>query len=85
MFYNYFIFSSGINVSRNPSDASEKSSSTAPGDEPVEPEKDRTSVERTSAEREDKRTEDDKRNTDVEDRSSTDKEAEVTEKEDKHK
>ncbi|XP_050555964.1 rho guanine nucleotide exchange factor 12 isoform X3 [Spodoptera frugiperda] len=76
---------SGINVSRNPSDASEKSSSTAPGDEPVEPEKDRTSVERTSAEREDKRTEDDKRNTDVEDRSSTDKEAEVTEKEDKHK
>ncbi|XP_022828707.1 uncharacterized protein LOC111358056 [Spodoptera litura] len=76
---------SGINVSRNPSDASEKSSSTAPGDEPVEPEKDRTSVERTSAEREDKRTDDEKRNTDVEDRSSTDKEAEVTEKEDKHK
>ncbi|KAH9632432.1 hypothetical protein HF086_010825 [Spodoptera exigua] len=76
---------SGINVSRNPSDASEKSSSTAPGDEPVEPEKDRTSVERTSAEREDKRTEEEKRTIEAEDRSSTDKEAEVNDKDDKHK
>ncbi|CAH0598597.1 unnamed protein product [Chrysodeixis includens] len=41
---------SGINVSRNPSDASEKSSSTAAGDEPAEVEKERSSVERNSAE-----------------------------------
>lgn len=82
-----------MNVSRNPSDASEKSSSTAPCEEPLEPEKDRISVDRTSVdrlsldrtsvERDDKRIEEEKTE-DREERSSVDKEAEV-DKEDKHK
>ncbi|KAJ8708182.1 hypothetical protein PYW08_010548 [Mythimna loreyi] len=72
---------SGVNVSRNPSDASEKSSSTAP-DEPVEPEKERVSVDRTSVEREEKRDED-KRSAERE--SSAENTEVKEEKEDKHK
>ncbi|XP_047037957.1 LOW QUALITY PROTEIN: uncharacterized protein LOC124643134 [Helicoverpa zea] len=75
---------SGVNVSRNPSDASEKSSSTVPGDDTTDTEKERerTSAERASLDREDKRTDEEKR-TDREDRSSADKETE--DKDDKHK
>ncbi|XP_026732582.1 rho guanine nucleotide exchange factor 1-like isoform X2 [Trichoplusia ni] len=76
---------SGINVSRNPSDASEKSSSTAAGDEQVEVEKERSSLERSSAEREDARREEDKRSGDKDERGSVDKDPELSEKEDKHK
>ncbi|KAM3968855.1 LOW QUALITY PROTEIN: rho guanine nucleotide exchange factor 2 [Aphomia sociella] len=70
---------SGINVSRNPSDASEKSTSTVPPDEPSESERDRASLERSSMERdkEEKRVE-------REDRRSSDKEGEVAEREEKH-
>ncbi|XP_052747717.1 uncharacterized protein LOC113523196 isoform X2 [Galleria mellonella] len=70
---------SGINVSRNPSDASEKSTSTTPADEPSESERDRASMERSSVEREkeDKKTE-------REDRRSSDKEGEVADREEKH-
>lgn len=81
--YQYF-YPSGINVSRNPSDASEKSSSTVP-DEPIEPEKERVSMDRCSVERDEKRVpvEEDKRSVDRE--SSTDKEGELKEdKDDKH-
>ncbi|XP_037292593.1 rho guanine nucleotide exchange factor 11 [Manduca sexta] len=67
---------SGINVSRNPSDASEKSTSTAPIEEC---ERDRASVERSSAERErDDKSEPVEEKKD-EDRASVDKE-EVTER-----
>nr|XP_026484182.1 rho guanine nucleotide exchange factor 11 isoform X3 [Vanessa tameamea] len=45
---------SGINVSRNPSDASEKSTSSAPPEETCESERDRASVERDDASERDK-------------------------------
>ncbi|XP_050357876.1 rho guanine nucleotide exchange factor 11 [Nymphalis io] len=45
---------SGINVSRNPSDASEKSTSSAPPEEACESERDRTSVERDDTSERDK-------------------------------
>ncbi|KAJ0170642.1 hypothetical protein K1T71_014013 [Dendrolimus kikuchii] len=77
---------SGINVSRNPSDASEKSNSAAPAEEQIECEKHRTSAERSSVEREREREDAEREKTsEREDRRSTDKEGEVAEREEKHK
>ncbi|XP_075987667.1 rho guanine nucleotide exchange factor 2 isoform X2 [Anticarsia gemmatalis] len=69
---------SGVNVSRNPSDASEKSSSTVPLEEPTEPERpaDRASADIDEKER------DDNNSVEREDRSSVDKD---DDKEEKHK
>lgn len=65
-----------MNVSRNPSDASEKSSSTVPLDEPTEPER---SVDRISTEIDEKEREE-TNSVEREDRSSVDKEEEKEEK-----
>lgn len=69
---------SGVNVSRNPSDASEKSSSTVPLDEPVEPER---ASDRASADIDEK--ERDNNSVERDDRSSVDKD--MDDKEEKHK
>ncbi|XP_049881963.1 uncharacterized protein LOC126377987, partial [Pectinophora gossypiella] len=80
---------SGINVSRNPSDASEKSTSSVPDEET---ERDRVSVERVSAsekervsmERTEEREKEEKRSSERDERPSLDKE-ETTDREDRHK
>ncbi|KAL0859721.1 hypothetical protein ABMA27_010083 [Loxostege sticticalis] len=82
---------SGINVSRNPSDASEKSNLTAEDTEPerdrlslerVESERDRTSAERTVESDKDRATEEDVREKEREDK--CEKEPEAVEREEKH-